>query len=584
MRGWLNLFMAIVLGLTLCASGPASAGAGGLSLAQLSAAADRGDRAALVKAWRDPDRLAQITPLGPDAVIDFYLAMGQAFERLKEYVHADEAYGSAVDAIRANRGENHFSQIEPLRGEGRVLWAARKYVDAVYQFEEAARVADLALGPDDPLSKVLDAEAVSYARKATGKGVDLGGDGDIPTSSAPPPPPPSEPEGGGGPRPPPGPPPPTPKFELVDIFYATHRKATGSALPAEFYGGERGPLAYGRATVSVPKNRPVGDIPVPSVFRLEVRPDPEKHFILTRVAPISTREGFFSAVSQTVGASQRKEVFVFIHGFNQSFEDGALRTAQLAADLKIDGAPILYSWPSRGSLLAYAADGRTTEDAAMIADLEAFLRDVATRTGATRINVVAHSMGNRLLVRALAGMAPQAPLFDEVILAAPDVGVDEFAAQWPAMRKAGRHFTLYASKRDKALMVSAKINDMHRVGDASPIVLADGLDSIDTTAASSGLLGHDDFAGTALDDFRAVVWLSLAPSKRCVLQAEQGWWAFVEACPEDEFRDATFEWRNVGDPQQALARIDQDLGGAAGEAKDLLTRTRNRLAEMIGLQ
>jgi esterase/lipase superfamily enzyme len=587
MRGLFNLLLALAVSLTLAAAQPAFARAGGqpafargsgqpafargsgMSLAELSVAFDKGDRAILKKAWKNSDRLAQITPLGPDAVIDFYLSMGRAFEKLKDVQLAYEAYDQAVETIRAERGENHYSQIEPMRRKAAILFSKKRYADAIYQLDEASRIATKALGPDAPAVKALDAESARYTQIALDRHADLGGNADFDPTM----------EGGSGAVPKGQ---PVQGFELVNIFYATHRLPTGSSLPSDFYSGERGPLVYGRATVSVPKSRPVGDIPVPSVFSLEFRPDPEKHFILTSVAPIDSREGFLGAVSGAVVGSRRKEVFVFIHGFNQSFEGGAMRTAQLAADLKIDGAPILYSWPSRASLLSYAADGRQTEDQAMIADLQGFLRDVATRTGATRVNVVAHSMGNRLLVRALSGMGLTAPLFDEVIMAAPDVGVDEFNADWPAMRQAGRHFTLYASKRDKALMISAKINDMHRVGDASPMLLVDGLDSIDTTAASSGLLGHDDFAGTALDDFRAVVWLSLAPGKRCVLKAEQGWWAFVEACPEGEFRDATVEWRNIGDPSEALTRLDKDLSGAVGDTRTALLRTRNRLADMIG--
>ena len=46
---------------------------------------------------------------------------------------------------------------------------------------------------------------------------------------------------------------------------------------------------------------------------------------------------------------------VFIHGFNVPFEDAIYRTAQLAHDLDFDGAPILYSWPSRGTMLGYVA-------------------------------------------------------------------------------------------------------------------------------------------------------------------------------------------------------------------------------------
>ncbi|RYF88437.1 MAG: alpha/beta hydrolase, partial [Caulobacteraceae bacterium] len=142
-------------------------------------------------------------------------------------------------------------------------------------------------------------------------------------------------------------------------------------------------------------------------------------------------------------------------------------------------------------------------------------------------------------------------------------------------------FTLYASSRDKALMMSAQMNGMRRLGDAHQLVLVDGLESIDTTAASNGLIGHDDFAGTALDDFRAVVWLSLAPDRRCVLQQGQGerrWWAFGGACPVTDFRAATLAARVAGGPRAALDQVDQQMPGASGPARDAMGRMRQMLS------
>ena len=47
---------------------------------------------------------------------------------------------------------------------------------------------------------------------------------------------------------------------------------------------------------------------------------------------------FYELLRQTVNQSARRELFVFIHGFNVSFEDAARRTAQIHYDLKFDGA------------------------------------------------------------------------------------------------------------------------------------------------------------------------------------------------------------------------------------------------------
>lgn len=579
-----------LLGAVALLAAPMTAAAA--SLSGVMAAAEKGDAATLLRDWKDPAVTMPLQEIGPDAEVDYYVAVGKAFDRLRKPKAAALAYAMALDVAWQARGRRHASLIEIHRLLAAAQFADGQYADAIWNVEEASSIAAGALGPKDPLVAALDRTAVDYSRTATAKGVDLGGDGDMPPPPLPPapgsPPPTATP-------PPVGPPSPAARpeddrkpFQKVTIFFATERLPSGSALPAGFYSGKRGPMVYGKAVVSVPSRRQVGEIPTPSVFTLTLRADPEKHFILTSVAPISTREGFLGEVSGAVGRSREKEAFVFIHGFNSSFENGALRTAQLAADLRFDGAPILYSWPSRGDVFGYGDDAREAESDREAQALAAFLQDVASKTGAERITIIAHSMGNRPLLNALQKITPPAPgappLFDEVVLAAPDVGVDAFDKAWPKARQTGGRFTLYASRRDKALLFSAQINGMRRLGDANQLVLVDGLESIDTTAASNGLIGHDDFAGTALDDFRAVVWLSLAPDRRCVLQQGQGekrWWAFGGACPVTDFRAATLAARTAGGAGAALVQVDEQLPSITGPARDAMGRMRQMLSGFV---
>jgi esterase/lipase superfamily enzyme len=598
-------------------------------VASVIAAAERGNVRTLQRDWNNSAVIARLKAIGPDAEIDYYAAVARAFDRLGRPASAIQAYDKAIDLTISVRGEGHVSLIELYRLAAAAQLAARKYADAVWYIDQASALAGRILGPADPVTVSLEDIARNYSRRAAAANVDLGGDGDIPPPpppppSPPPPPPPPPPVVAPAPTPrpqPSAPPPPTSPptrpapsappppvtapppepvpqpsaepeapYQLVDIFYATDRRRTGSKEPARYFSGKRGSMSYGKATISVPTRRQVGEIPTPSIFALEFRPDPEKHFILTGIAPINSKDGFFSAVGQVVGASREKEAFVFIHGFNSSFEGGALRTAQLAADLKFDGAAILYSWPSRGDLFGYGDDGREADSDREARALADFLTDVAALTGAERIIVIAHSMGNRPLLNALQRITPPPPgapvPFDEIVMAAPDVGVDDFEEAWPRARQVGGRFTLYASKRDKALMFSAQINGMRRVGDANRILVTDGLDTVDTTAASSGLIGHDDFAGTALDDFRAVVWLSLAPDRRCVLQSgseDSRWWQFGGACPVDDFRAATTAARAAGGADAALAKVDQDLPKTRGAAREGLSRLRDMLVRLLGL-
>lgn len=535
-----------------------------ISLEAVAQAMDAGDLDALRAAAADEELLNQLRQADPDLLIAFQLALADAFADAGLTGEAIDAYQQALISILTFRGQGDISMAEPMTAVARLTDdppTRAQWLLSAYDIREGV------LGVGNPnLAPWRD--ELNTARIAAGLDP-LGTRG-------------ARQEGEGN-------------FDLVDVYYATHREQTRRTAPADVYGGRRGALSYGVAEVSVPHDREQGEIPLPSIWSLEFRPDPNRHMILNRVTPVADRAAFFAQVSGVVGESGRKEVFVFIHGYNTSFEGAAIRTAQLAVDMNLDGAPILYSWPSQASLLGYTADARTVADDALLDEVADFLQAVATQTGAERVHLVAHSMGNRVLMRALDRLAERnptseslgaEPMFDEAVLAAADVGVDEFEETWPRIGGTADRFTLYASSRDRALQVSEMVNRMARVGDARRIVVREGLQTVDTTAASGGLLGHDDFAGSALADFRAVVWLSLAPDRRCVLESAelqgQRYWAFGGGCPEQEFDEATEYVRTTGSIDQALAKLEDDLSKAGAAIRDGLLRKRARLAAMFG--
>jgi esterase/lipase superfamily enzyme len=119
---------------------------------------------------------------------------------------------------------------------------------------------------------------------------------------------------------------------------------------------------------------------------------------------------------------------VFLHGYNVSFSDAALRAAQIGFDLSIKGAMAFFSWPSQGTLDGYSADEATIE--ASEDTIAEFLVDFAAKSGATKIHIIAHSMGNRGLLRAVNRIVSRAKRrsekqFDQIILAAADVDAEE---------------------------------------------------------------------------------------------------------------------------------------------------------------
>ena len=315
-------------------------------------------------------------------------------------------------------------------------------------------------------------------------------------------------------------------YVMVPVFYGTNRRLTGSRDPNVFYGHGQGFIDFGVVRVSVPRNRSVGSIPrPPRSWDGDLHSGRSRYFILEGVERFDSDYEFAEALEDQVDSTERREVLVFIHGYNQTFRQAAERTAQIAVDLELDGAATMYSWPSRGSLLSYFADRDQLIDFFM-EDLRDFLFLVRNDSGADRIHVVAHSMGNEFLLGALESLADIYPptadyqIVDQVIWASPDVAAQSFASRLPAVQHLANRMTLYASSEDRALALSSLFQGgTQRAGDASaplPIVLP-GLDTVDTTRVDSDALGHIDFAGPALDDFRAVVWHELDPDDRCIL-------------------------------------------------------------------
>jgi esterase/lipase superfamily enzyme len=285
-------------------------------------------------------------------------------------------------------------------------------------------------------------------------------------------------------------------FTVVRVFYATDRLEVMDGHSVHYAGlkAPNGTLAYGSCDVSIPETHTLAEIERPSIWKLEFHADPEKHMILQAVRP-EQKDRFFRDVSASVSMSPAKEAFVFVHGYNVSFEDAAIRTAQLAYDFGFRGAPIFYSWPSEGRLLGYLADEKSVADT--VGDLKRFLQDVASLSGATTVHLIAHSMGNRALLAAVAELAGDSRFrhfdrFNSLVLAAPDVDRGTFTTLVARIRKPRSRITLYVSDRDQALIASHRLFHMAaRAGEGgSQSLVMPGVDTIDVSKQSMDALGH----------------------------------------------------------------------------------------------
>lgn len=227
--------------------------------------------------------------------------------------------------------------------------------------------------------------------------------------------------------------------------------------------------------------------------RLDFRDD---HLRLHDVM-VQDAASFYFGLQAAMQKDGATDALFFLHGFNVSFEEAAIRAAQLGCDLAVPGATAFFSWPSRGNVVAYPADEASIE--ASERAITDFLVDFATRSGAAKIHVIAHSMGNRGLLRALQRIAATAETrgkvkFGQIFLAAPDVDRDLFLDLARLYPEHSERTTLYASNGDLPVVLSAELHGAPRAGYFTPYTVAPGVDTIAVPDFNLDLLGHSYFA------------------------------------------------------------------------------------------
>jgi esterase/lipase superfamily enzyme len=314
----------------------------------------------------------------------------------------------------------------------------------------------------------------------------------------------------------------------VRVFFGTDRLPSGKKDPNKYFGSERGPLRLGWCDVSIPDSHTIGKVEKPRWWRFEFAPNPARHVILQKITN-GTEAEFLDAIRHTEDSSTR--LFVFCHGYNVKFADAAKRTAQMHRDMKFDGVPILYSWPSKGQYKMYLQDSAAVE--ASTDNLFTFLELLATKTGAKEIHVLAHSMGSRAVSRALDRMSerPGPHPYRQVVLAAADIDAGELGGVISRLKKVSKRITLYGSSADRAIKAARKLYGATRAGDGGIALLVNpGLDSIDATKIDTSFLAHSYISDnpTLIFDVAALIEANKDPNDRKGIQARQklGGWEF----------------------------------------------------------
>lgn len=276
----------------------------------------------------------------------------------------------------------------------------------------------------------------------------------------------------------------------MPVFLATNRQRTDTAA-GPFSADRSLALNFARFDVNTPAKRNIGQVPVGGN-------DPRRNFTAT-FQDIDSRAKLIAQINARLERlpPQNREIFIFVHGYNNNVSESLFRASQIVSDFDIKAVPLHYAWPSAGSLPLYVFD----RDSAIFArNGLAETIEIAAQTRAKDVVLVAHSMGAFVAMEALRTLAIRGKSryfkrLGGVVLAAPDIDVDVFQSQVEDIGTLPKPFTILVSHRDRAIGLSRFLAGGHpRVGNVDDIAFMQrsGITVVDVSDVDGG--GHAVFA------------------------------------------------------------------------------------------
>ena len=213
-------------------------------------------------------------------------------------------------------------------------------------------------------------------------------------------------------------------------------------------------------------------------------------------------EIFRQSIVAQLALTPRKEVFVYVHGFHNDFDDAAYAMAELWHFLGRIGVPIIYTWPAgHPGLFGYTYDRESSEFT--VYHLRRVIKYLASFPEVERINIIAHSRGTDVAVSALReltiearaeGVNPREKLkIHNFVLAAPDldaqVAIQRIVGDYLTL--SADRFTMYTSPADRAIGWSTKLfaSPRGRIGNLQVVDLPEELKK-GMEASSSNFASH----------------------------------------------------------------------------------------------
>jgi len=285
----------------------------------------------------------------------------------------------------------------------------------------------------------------------------------------------------------------------VPVIFATTRRLDKNSRFSglrNFQHKDHG-LIYGTALVEIKTSHSLDDHL--KALGCELPKPKEKKQKRVTFSTFSNESTFQNDIHQKLTQPGAREVCVFVHGYNNGFDDAIASAARM--EVALEQPVILFSWPSRKQLRAYTADECSAEWS--VRPFQIFMNQLTDNVGAQKVMTVSHSMGNRLVnwyMQMRSDRADSQPeQLSEIVLTSPDIDRATFKNYFYKLVNCAKTVRIYVSSRDKALRASKLLHgDEGRVGSAEvPDELRWQVPSnlpntrvVDFTAVDSGWLGH----------------------------------------------------------------------------------------------
>ncbi|MEL7012334.1 MAG: alpha/beta hydrolase [Pseudomonadota bacterium] len=281
-----------------------------------------------------------------------------------------------------------------------------------------------------------------------------------------------------------------------EIFIATTRAQSDDE--AEFFSGDRQlGLSFASVDVTVPPIHEPGQI---ERTKADV-PDPRRHFTIQDPNAFATRQGFMRDLEEALRKRppDRRNVLLFVHGYNTTMTDAILQVTQFVEDTEYDGIPILFSWASGGAIRKYVYD---LNSVLVARDGLASMGQVLQSSAIEHFDLLAHSMGSFLTMEvvrqaSLLGRVDSLGKARNVVLASPDIDIDLFLTQIKGIPPEKRTFVVMVSDDDRARAASSIVDgSIVKVGRAPAEELAKlGVIAIDLSKIDDqSSLSHSKFS------------------------------------------------------------------------------------------